>query len=180
MFVIFPELYPVQPIFRFVSALYHLNVSSDGNIYLNIINNDYISSMHVVDITQEIKELFILSNLYTQVQIEIYVMFKNNSIQYEKLARKSTKRNAKYNIEYYIGSSIVLVEVPNDFKLDFNQEENVPFDMRSDKPKEENIVLASSSVYYDKDEFIQLLASSEKPIWAVTGKVLTEKLHSDD
>lgn len=97
----------------------------------------------------------------------------NNKDQYEKLARESAEKNAKDKIEDYIDSS----KINDDIEDYSNQvdDDHVPFYMKHNKIKEENMVLASSGVYYDKDELRQLLASNEKPICVFTGKVLTEK-----
>lgn len=42
--------------------------------------------------------------------------------------------------------------------------------------KKENLVMASTGVYYDKEELRQLVASNKNPICVVTGKPLKEKL----
>ena len=178
LYVTFPDLYPVQaPIFRFVSVPYHLNVSSEGRICLNIIEKGYISSKHVVDIIQEIKELFLLPSEDTPIQIETYDLFKNDKEKYLKLAKESADKNAKDDYNDYIGSSLVVDDVPSDFTISFT--DHVPPYMLSQisgKPiSKEKMVKASSGVYYDKDELRQLVASNKNPVCVITGKILTER-----
>ena len=178
LYVTFPQLYPVQaPIFRFVSVPYHLNVSSEGRICLNLIEKGYISSKPVVDIIQEIKELFLMPSEETPIQIETYDLFKNNFEKYEELARKSTEKNAKDDYNDYICSALVADEVPDGFTLKFS--DKVPPYMLSQisgKPlQKDKMVMASSGVYYDRDELKQLVASNKNPVCLITGKPLTER-----
>ena len=154
LYIILPELYPAQPpIFKFKSVPYHINVSSDGNICLNI---DYNSSKHIIDIIQEIKEIFLLPDLDTPIQIDTYEMFLNNKDQYEKLARESTQMNAKDNVEDFIGD-----DVPENFEF---KSFEIPYYMISDRRKVKKMVKVSADAYYDRDELRQLVASSDKPI----------------
>ncbi|KAK8884978.1 hypothetical protein M9Y10_044105 [Tritrichomonas musculus] len=173
--VTFPELYPIQPpIFRFITIPYHLNVSSEGRICLNIIEKGYISSKHVIDILQEIKELFLLPNADTPIKLETLDTFKNNYAEYERLARKSSQDNAKDNYEDYI-TAHVDDTVPDDFSATF--EKHVPPYMISQISGKQikNPILASSGVYYDKDELKQLVTSNRNPRCIITGKLLDEK-----
>lgn len=80
-----------------------------------------------------------------------------------------------YKIEDYIGSTEINIDVPEDFKIAFNNEEKIQIYMGAKKLKEENMVLASSGIYHDSDELRRLVASSGKPIFVVTGKTLTER-----
>ena len=178
LYVTFPELYPIQPpIFRFVSVPYHLNVSSEGRICLNIIEKGYISSKHVVNIIQEIKELFLLPSIDTPIQIETLDMFKNQKDKYEELARKSSEENAKDDYNEYIGKALVIDEVPEGFTIEFH--DNIPPYMLSQisgKPLQKGkTVIASSGALYDKDELKQLVSSNRNPICVITGKPLTER-----
>lgn len=121
LYVSFPELYPDQPpIFRFVSVPYHINISSDGEICLNSIGKDYMLSMHVADLIQDIKQLLLFPNSDDPIRIETYDLYMNNRDQYDNLARESAERNAKDSVEDYIGSTKIKDEVPEDFRLDNN------------------------------------------------------------
>ena len=178
LYVTFPELYPVQPpIFRFVSVPYHLNVSLEGRICLNIIEKGYISSKHVVEILQEIKELFLLPSIDTPIQIETFDIFQHDKLTYERLAKESADKNAKDDYNDFVGSSLVVDDVPEGFTIEFT--EHVPPYMVSQisgKPLQKNkMVKASTGVYYDKDELRQLVSSNRNPICVITGKPLLEK-----
>ena len=39
-----------------------------------------------------------------------------------------------------------------------------------------NLIMASSGVYYNKEDLIQLISSNKNPICVVTGKILTERI----
>lgn len=176
MHVTFPDQYPVEPPdFRYVTIPYHLNISVEGRICLNLIQKGYDSSIHVVDIIQQLLELFLLPSDETPVQFEVYDLYRNNRTQYDKLARESC-RNAKDKIDDYIDDSLVSDEVPKDF----NPEKHFPQYMMSqisvEKRHTEKIVMASSGVFYYKDELRELVSSSENPVCTITGKILTEKL----
>ena len=179
LYVTFPDLYPAQPpIFRFITIPYHLNVSAEGRICLNIIEKGYISSKHVVEILQEIKELFLLPNTDTPVQIDTYMKYLRTPSRYERYATNSSKDRVKSDFTEYLKDTYVDDSVNPNFTLDF--EKHVPPYMRSQiSGKEippENLVKASSGVYYDREELKQLIASSINPICVVTGKQLTETI----
>lgn len=179
LYVTFPVLYPSEPPdFRFVTVPYHLNVSDDGRICYDIIQNGYKSSKNIWNIIQEIKELFLLPSTYTPCRLEAYNMFMNDRFQYDKLARESSQ-NAKDNFEDYITDSLVLDDVPNDINLNFNPKKHVPHYMLSqisrEKLQKDKMILASSGVYYDKDELKKIISSNQNPVCAITGKILTEK-----
>lgn len=118
--------------------------------------------------------MFLSPDFYNTVQIEAYDLFNSNPTQYEKLAKESAERDAKNKIEDSIGSTEFNDDVQEDFKIAFNKEEKIQIYMGAKKLKEANMVLASSGIYYDRDELRRLVASSEKPVFVVTGKTLTE------
>ncbi|OHT12808.1 hypothetical protein TRFO_17281 [Tritrichomonas foetus] len=180
LFVTFPELYPVEPpIFRFVTIPYHLNVSSEGRICLNIIEKGYISSKHVVDIIQEIKELFLLPNPETPIKIETRDVFQHDPEKYKRLARESAEKYAKDSYQEYLEKAFIIDEVPDDFKVSFD-EGHIPQYMMSQisgkflDPKSPDTIKSSTGVYYDRNELKQLVTSNKNPICVVTGKPLTE------
>ena len=179
IYVTFPDLYPAEPpIFRFVTIPYHLNVSQEGRICLNIIEKGYISSKHVVEILQEIKELFLLPNTDTPVEIKIYNIFLNNPDRYQRFARNSTNDNAKDDYKDYIKDVYIDDSVNPKFTLDF--EKHIPPYMRSQisgrEIPPERRVISSTGVIYDREELKQLISSNRNPICVVTGEPLTEKL----
>lgn len=179
LLVTFSELYPCQPPqFRFISIPYHLNVSSEGFICLNIIDKSYMATMHVKDILQDIKQIFITTFEATPVQIDVFNTYRTDRERYNQLARESALNNAKDNFEdYFNGRLVIKDEVSDDFSLNFTPE-NIPKYMISQITmkflKKENMIRASSGVYYDRDELRQLLMSHKDPVCVITGKPLTE------
>ena len=183
LYITFPSFYPYQPpILRFISVPYHLNVSSEGLICLDILGKSYTQYKHVTEIIQEIKELFLVPSIDTPVNIESYIMFLNNREQYYRRVMISTSSDAKNDYKKYIDDVIIVNEVPPDIifeQFDFTPTCRIS-PISGKTIKKENLFLASSGVYYDKNELIQLLKTSKNPICAITGKVLTEKFDDFD
>lgn len=174
LYVTFPEEYPIQPpIFRFVSVPYHLNVSSEGRICLNIIEKGYMSTTKVVELIQQIKELFLHALEDTPIQIEKLMMYKHNRQEYDRRAFESTRNNAKDTYEQWIEGITITDTVPPGFKLTFT-EESVPPYMRSiftGKPIDRaKLIKDKDGNYYDRDEFQQYIAGNKNPINLCTGK----------
>ncbi|OHT11426.1 hypothetical protein TRFO_19161 [Tritrichomonas foetus] len=179
LMVTFPDLYPVMPpVIRFITIPYHLNVSSEGRICLNSVEKAYISSKHVVDILQEIKELFLMPDETTPIRNELFDIFHNNREEYNRLATESSERIAKDDYQEYI-KSYKIHDAPDDFKVQLGN--YIPPYMLSQisgkvlDPNSPNTVKASSGIYYDRNELKQLVSSSKTPICVVTGKPLTER-----
>lgn len=83
LLVTFPETYPVDPpVIRFVSIPYNFNVSKEGRICLNSLEKGYMSTKHVVDILQEIKEIFLLPNPESAIQLEKLELFTSEPDKY--------------------------------------------------------------------------------------------------
>lgn len=178
IYIKFSEFYPAQPpILRFASIPYHLNVSSDGRICQNIIESGYFPSIHVIDIIQQIKGLFLIPDIESPLNIEAYGMYLNNYENYERLALESAKNNGKDDFHDYISSTTIANNVPTDFKVDVK--DHYPLYLLSQITgktiKNDKMIKASSGVYYDKDELRNIIASSKNPVCAITGKILTEK-----
>ncbi|OHT16241.1 hypothetical protein TRFO_41941 [Tritrichomonas foetus] len=180
--VTFPPLYPVEPpVFRFVSIPYHLNVSSEGRICLNVIERGYMSSKSVVEIIQEIQELFLMPAEDTPIQIEILDLYKHNKAEYDRRAKLSAERYAKNSVDEWIKSDTITDNSPAEFKVEVIRDK-IPPHLRSQisgKPISDK-VLASSGVFYDREELKQLITSSRLPICVITGKPLTETIQQID
>lgn len=173
IYITFPESYPIlPPVFRFTSIPFHMNVSSDGIVCLNAIG--YTQESHIVDCIENIRKLLAQPNVCFYIRTEALDM--NKSII---LAKESSEQNAKDDYNDYIeGCSI------SDFTGDekFYQKILDIDKMPSRKPESKNVtiqdilqgkdrILASSGVYYDKDELRQLVASHKNPIYAITGRL---------
>ena len=182
IYVTFPSNYPLMPPnIRFVSVPFHLNVAPDGIISLNYIQKAYMPSKHVVDILYEIKELFIIPDLNCPHSSNALNIFLNSRDQYELLARESSEKNAANDHMDYISKSIILSEVPDDFKIEFSAEapQYLTSQISGEVIDKKRLVMASTGVYYDKEELKQLFASNDDPICIITGKHLTKEGTSD-
>ena len=173
----FSELYPRQPpSFRLITVPYHLNVSSDGKICIDSLEKGYMSSKHVIDIIHEIKNLFYFQTFETPIHVECYDLFKNDYDKFEELVRKSAQLNAKNVFNDYVNN--IVDEIPSDFTLP--EEKYVPQHLVSQISgkviKKDNLFMASTGIYYDKDELKRLVESNKNPVCVITGKILTEKL----
>ena len=103
-------MYPNQaPNFRFITVPYHINISCDGKICMNSFVKGYMTSKHVIDIIQEIKELFMIADVNSPVRLDAFNLFLNHREEYEKRANDSSK-NAKDDYNEYSGSSLVIDE----------------------------------------------------------------------
>ena len=179
LLVTFPKIYPVlPPIFRFITIPYHINVSVDGRICLNSIEKGYMPSKNVVEMIQEIKELFCYRCEETFVQLDIYHKYKVKPDEYMRLAKESADKNARDSIEDYIPNQKNIYDsVPVNSDIQFD--DYIPPHMRSQISgkaiTEKNKYFASSGVFYDIDEFKQLITSNKNPVCIITGKQLTER-----
>jgi ubiquitin-protein ligase len=180
LYVTFPDGYPIcPPTFQFVSVPFHMNVSADGRVCLNIIEKGYMASAPVVELLQNIKQLFLFPDLDTPIQLAKLDLYKTNQLEYDRLARESTERFAKNTPEEWLEGIPIDQDVPEDFSIVVS-ERKVPAYMKSQIsgkfiPKDRQ-VLASSGVLYDRDELRKLLQSSGHPTCVITGRPLTDDL----
>jgi ubiquitin-conjugating enzyme E2 D/E len=117
IYVTFPDEYPVRPpILRFVSVPYHMNVSSEGRICLNVIEKGYMPIMPVVELLQTIKQLFLVPDTTTPLDIEKYFQYRDARPEYERLARESGAA-AKNTVDEWIASLPVRREVEGNFSI---------------------------------------------------------------
>ena len=142
---------------------------------MNVIEKGYISSKHVIDILQQIKEIFLYPDKDSPIQIEKLDIFLHNRPEYDRLAKKSSEDNAKDNYEDYIDSHIDS-DIPDGFSSQFDEEHVPPYMVSQISGRKiKNPILSSTGVYYDKDELKQLVTSNKNPRCIITGNLLTEK-----
>ena len=90
LLVTFPKDYPIEaPLVKFISVPYNLNISSEGRICMENLEKGYISSIHVIDVLQQIKEVFLLPNTDSPISLEKLYMYNDNQDEYKRLATKS-------------------------------------------------------------------------------------------
>jgi ubiquitin-conjugating enzyme E2 D/E len=177
VYVTFPDEYPVRPpVFRFVSIPYHMNVSSEGRICLNVIEKAYMPNMPVVELVQTIKQLFLMPDLTTPLDIVKFFQYKDNRAEYERLAAESTRANAKDQADDWIKDLSVERDVPETYTIEVG--EQIPPYLRSGYtgkfiPKERRVV-GPGGIVYDSAEVKQLISNAVSPICAITGKPLAD------
>jgi ubiquitin-protein ligase len=185
MFVRFPETYPVMPpVFRFISVPFHMNVSEDGRVCLNMLERGYMSVTPVVELLQNIKQLFLIPDETTPLQPAKLALYKADRAEYQRKALASAQAVAKATLEDWTRDLYISDDVPADWSLAINPDAGVPPYLRSGVtgkfiPVEKRVV-ASTGVVYDRDDLRQLLTSSPNPICVITGRPLTENLSDLD
>lgn len=178
MLVEFPDSYPyIAPIFQFITIPYHLNISSEGRICLDSVEKGYLQTSSVIDIIQnEIKAMFIEPKENSAIQLDVLNCYKYEREKYIGLAKQSAAQFGKNNFTDFLNSVSINDKVDSDFKI--LSENDIPIYFKSPisgKPlNKDNTILASSGIWYDRDELRQLVVSSEHPRCVVTGKLLTE------
>ena len=90
------------PIIKFVSIPYHLNVSEDGFLCDDSIFKKHHKDTFVVNLLQRIKNIFLIPNLDSIVELSIYDLYIHNREKYKELAIKSSKENAKDDYRDYL------------------------------------------------------------------------------
>jgi ubiquitin-conjugating enzyme E2 D/E len=175
VYVTFPDEYPVRPpVFRFISVPYHMNVSSEGRVCLNVIEKGYMPTMPVVELIQTIKQLFLMPDLSTPLDMAKFFQYRDARAQYERLAAESTRLYGKNTVDEWIAGLSVEATVPDNYSIEVG--EQIPPYLRSGFtgkfiPKERRIV-GPGGVVMDRAEVKQLLTTADAPVCAITGKPL--------
>ena len=112
----------------------------------------------------------------TQLFVLMIICYKYEREKYIGLAKQSAAQFGKNNYTDFLNSVSINDKVDSDFKI--LSENDIPIYFKSPisgKPlNKDNMILASSGIWYDRDELRQLVVSSEHPRCVVTGKLLTE------
>lgn len=180
--VTFPDLYPIEPpLVQFISVPYNLNISSEGRICCDLLNQSYEPKLHVFNILQSLKEIFIIPSLECPLRIDALELYRSdyNHESYYAAAKESAEKVGKNDYNEFISE---YSKIYDDVDRDLTDTDKIPPYMMSQisgKPIDRNsMVMASSGVYYDRNELIQLLRSNPNPICVITGKPLTDKLEN--
>ncbi|KAK8836810.1 hypothetical protein M9Y10_037332 [Tritrichomonas musculus] len=178
--VSFPPLYPVEaPVFRFVTIPYHLNVSSEGRVCMDIIEKNYISSKPVIDIIQEIKLQLLFPNVESAAQVDIDILYNHpeGKEEYESLAKESAEKVGKNSYKEFTKGCHIDSAVDPNFSLEFNKSSPPPY-MRSvisgrvfKDPV--NIGTKEKRKLYERNELKQLVSSNINPICRYDGTLIT-------
>jgi ubiquitin-protein ligase len=181
--VTFPPGYPGEPpVFRFISVPFHINVSGEGRICLNLIERGYVQSALVFEMIQSIKQLLLVPDEYSPVQLSRLALFREDRAEYDRRARLSCENEAKNSPYEWLAGLDVSDGVPPGFALQrvtfVQQFERSPF--TGDPIPKGKQIKASSGILYHRDELKQYIASTPNPVCAVTGKLLTETIEDFD
>lgn len=114
-----------------------------------------------------------MPSIETPIQIEILDTFLNNNELYYQKARESTELVGKddFNQIFKVKPFITDSDEP------IQHEDQIPAYMISQvsgRPIRDP-VLASSGVYYERNELRRIVSSRRNPVCVVTGRVLTER-----
>ena len=91
-------------------------------------------------------------------------MYNNNRSEYDRLARQSTKDNAKDDFMDFIKSNID-DSIDDGFSLSFDEEHIPPYMLSQISGRKiTDPVKSSTGVWYEREELKQLVASSKNPI----------------
>jgi len=103
--VTFPPKYPLRPpVIRFASVPYDLNVSAEGRICLDALEEGYTQNSLVVELLQTVKELFLRGSLSTPVQIEMPELYRSNQTECDQRLRWAVTQQAKSSVEEQLES----------------------------------------------------------------------------
>lgn len=173
LYVTFPDNYPVDaPMIKFIHVPYHLNISYDGRVCFDY-NND-----RVVDIICDLKIIFLFPNIDCPLRIDASGLYEYDRSRYFNLAMKSAASVGKNDYHDFLNEPDNVDDfVDNDLEQEYISDPPPPYMLSQICGKKiKHPIKASTGVFYEKDELIQLISSSPNPICVVTGKPLTEKL----
>jgi hypothetical protein len=157
-----------------------MNVSEEGRVCLNMLERGYMSVTPVVELLQNIKQLFLFPDTATPLQPAKLDLYRTNQREYDANARASAQAVAKATLEEWTRDVFLLDDVPADWSLEINPNAGVPPYLRSQVNGKfipvGKRVIASTGVLYDQDDLVQLLTASPNPICVITGRPLTDDL----
>lgn len=179
--VIFPAEYPIQPpMFRFIHPPYHINISDEGRICLNLLDKDYLSSMSITDLLVGIKGLLMLPNYDDPIQISFLNLYTSDKNAFNRKIDESVQMNSKEKYEDWMQICSCDLLDDNDPNLEINST-IIPQQFLC--PITGKIMMnpcrASSGIFYEEEELRKLLQRSQNPLCLVTGQQLTMDIDLD-
>jgi ubiquitin-protein ligase len=94
----FPESYPFKPLkIKFLTQIYHCNITKDGRISLNILYDDWSPGLTLKYVLKGICFLLKYPNPDNPIIPEIANLYKKNKLEHDKQAAKYTYIHAKIN-----------------------------------------------------------------------------------
>jgi ubiquitin-conjugating enzyme E2 D/E len=88
--------YPIKPpTCTFLTRIYHMNVSNDGKIELNILKDKWRATNRIKDILENILKIIKEPNSQPENESELQKLYKTDKTKYEDIAEKWCKSFAK-------------------------------------------------------------------------------------
>jgi ubiquitin-conjugating enzyme E2 D/E len=92
----FPNLYPFRPpVVKFITPIYHCNVTTNGRISLNILADDWSPALTTTKILLGVCFLLKYPNPDEPVRVDVGKLLKRDKEKHDKLVREYTKICAK-------------------------------------------------------------------------------------
>jgi ubiquitin-protein ligase len=176
----FPPNYPEHPpMLRFISVPFHINISSEGQICLPFLTREYRPSTRAVELIQQVREVLVIPNVESPVQLVVFDMYRHNRQQYRQKAVESCQK-AKSSPEEWLAGLQVTEKVPLTFslgELDYAPQWERSVFTGEAIPKADQVVSSTGAIYH-REELRRYITSSTNPICPITGRRLTETVAS--
>jgi hypothetical protein len=161
---------------RFISVPFHINISSEGRICLNFLARGYNPSVRAVELIQQIREILLVPDERSPVQLVSFDLFQRNKAEFRRRAIRSSQENAADSPAACLANLEVSDRVPADFVLEeltvTPQWERSAF--TGEAIPIEKQMIASSGVIYHRDELREHIASTPNAKCVITGLPLRE------
>jgi len=170
-----PE-YPIEaPEIRFVQPPYHINISDEGKICLNVLSQDYLSNSTVHELLLSIKSLLMVPNPDSPIDSEKASLFKKDKAEFSNRIRQSIRTNSKPTSNKWESEW----EIDDNAQPDNFNEILIPLNYKcamSGEIMTEPVSSAGSKTYYERRTLELYMNSTENPKCFVTGKPLQKPL----
>jgi ubiquitin-protein ligase len=100
--VTFPDGYPhYPPKFRFISVPYHVNISKEGRICLNVLELDYDQGS-VLQMICDIRELLRAPNYESPIDTDVKALYLEGPDRFQRHARIESRKNGKDSLDEWL------------------------------------------------------------------------------
>lgn len=99
-----------------------------------------------------------------------------NYSEYKKKEKEVSDNNFANDYKDYIKSSVILNDIPDDFKIESSNEAPIYMisQITGNPISNDHSVISSTGIIYDKDEYLQYIYCNKEPICINTGILLTD------